>query len=119
PQEGEAFNYNAVPDRFYYEVEGIGTLEPNEIVQGGIRVIQQKLAGLIHLVSGKGGDGMDTDFGGPKSPEMDGPNPWQDGGYTTPYGNGGSGAQSSWGGAATTPYATTTPYGSSGQSGWS
>ncbi|SPO03451.1 probable DNA-directed RNA polymerase II chain RPB3 [Cephalotrichum gorgonifer] len=118
PQEGEVFDYHAVADRFYFEVEGVGTLEPDEIIQGGIRVIQQKLASMIHLISGRGGDAMDTDMGGPKSPDMDGPNPWQDNGYTTPYGNGGN--QSTWGGgASTTPYATTTPYGSSGQSGWS
>jgi DNA-directed RNA polymerase II subunit RPB3 len=120
PQEGEAFDYTAVPTKFYFEVEGVGTLEPNEIIQGGIRVLQNKLAELIHAVSGKEGDGDGDggDFSGPRSPDgnMDGGNPWQDNGYTTPFGN--TGNQSTWGASATTPYATTTPYGQSGQSGW-
>jgi len=117
-QEGEQYDYTAVPGKFYFEVEGIGTLEPNEIIQGGIRVLQNKLAELIHSVSGKeSGDGGD-DFGGPRSPDanMGGGDPWQDNGFTTPFGN--TGNQSTWGASATTPYNTTTPYGQSGQSGW-
>ncbi|KAK4242111.1 DNA-directed RNA polymerase [Achaetomium macrosporum] len=116
PQEGEPFDYDAVPNRFYFNVESAGSLPPDVIVSEGIKVIQQKLAGLIHELSeGDGGDGMNGDYGGPRSPEYatgaDG-----FGGYTTPFGNGGN--QSSWGGAGgTTPYGTT-PYGA-GQSTWS
>ncbi|CAI4217706.1 unnamed protein product [Parascedosporium putredinis] len=117
---GGTLDYNAVPDRFYFEVEGVGVLDPDEIVQGGITVIQQKIAELIHVITGRDPENAaENEYGGPRSPDMamDG-NPWQDTGYaTTPYGDGGN--QSTWGGAATTPYATTTPYGNSGQSGWS
>jgi DNA-directed RNA polymerase II subunit RPB3 len=119
PQDGETFDYDGVPDRFYFEVEGVGNLEPNEIIQGGIKVLQNKLAQLLHSMSGKDPDEeMNGAFAGPRSPDMnmDTTNPWPEQGFTTPYGNGGS--QSAWGGNATTPY-TTTPYGQSGQSGWS
>lgn len=117
PQEGEPFDYDAVPGRFYFNVESAGNIPPDTIVGEGIKVLQQKLAGLIHeLTEGEGGgDGMNGDYAGPRSPEY---NTGADGfgGYTTPFGNGGN--QSSWGGAGgTTPYGTT-PYGA-GQSSWS
>ncbi|KAF3799624.1 DNA-directed RNA polymerase II subunit RPB3 [Colletotrichum gloeosporioides] len=118
PQEGEAFDYDAVPEKFYFEVEGVGSLEPDQIIQEGIKIIQEKMALLLHMLTGEADDDGMGDFDGPRSPnlDMDGGNPWgQDQGYTTPF-NGG--AQGSWGGSATTPYATTTPYGASGQSGW-
>lgn len=118
PQDGEPFDYDAVPSKFYFEVEGVGSLEPDQIIQEGIKIIQEKMALLLHMLTGEAEDDGMGDFDGPRSPnlDMDGGNPWgQDPGYTTPYNNG---AQSSWGGNATTPYTTTTPYGGSGQSGW-
>ena len=124
PQEGEPFDYDAEPNRFYFDVETVGGLKPDEIIHEGIKVIRTKLAELIHnlLKSDENGDGRDDGFGqGPRSPNMDvdAPAAWQDNGSYTPYGNGGGGGggQSAWGGQATTPY-TQTPYGQSGQSGW-
>jgi len=117
PQEGEPFDYDAVPERFYFDVESTGMLEPDQIVQNGIKVLQEKLASLIHgLNAGDEGDAMNGDYN-PRSPEYTGggDNQWGDG-FTTPYGNGGN--QSSWGGGGTTPYGTTTPYGNPGQGGW-
>lgn len=120
PQEGEPFDYDAEPSRFYVRVETAGGLPPDSIVQEGVKVLQQKLAGLIHELNEGEGDagGAGANYNGPQSPEYSGGAGWQDQGYTTPYGNGGN--QSSWGGAAggTTPYGTT-PYGNPGQSGWS
>ncbi|KAL2117242.1 hypothetical protein VTJ04DRAFT_9410 [Mycothermus thermophilus] len=108
PQEGEPFDYDAVPNRFYFNVETAGPLPPDVIISEGIKVLQQKLAGLIHELADEGSGAN----GGPRSPEygagaaMDGFN----GGYTTPFGNA-AGNQSAWGGAGgTTPYGTT-PYG--------
>lgn len=96
----------------------MGNLEPDQIIQEGIKVMQSKLALMLHTLTGETDRGdMNGDFDGPRSPDMgmaDGG--WQDQGYTTPYGNAGN--QSAWGGAATTPYNMTTPYGTSGQSGW-
>ncbi|KAF2741059.1 DNA-directed RNA polymerase subunit D [Polyplosphaeria fusca] len=106
-QEGEPFDFNAVPERFFYDVETVGGLEPDAIVMGGISVLQRKLAEIISVVSG-GGDGDNT-FDGAQSPQMNGGYGGQDNGYTTPFGN-----NSAWGGGAnaggTTPFGAT-PYG--------
>jgi DNA-directed RNA polymerase II subunit RPB3 len=101
-----------VPERFYFEVESIGNLEPDAIVQQGIKVLQQKLAAVIQDIA----DGGDTNgYDAPRSPDVNG-QPWQDPGYTTPYGNGNA---SAWGGVgAATPYGAT-PYGQNGTNGWS
>src|SRR6195952_3145320 len=94
-QEGEPFNYDAVPERFYFEVEGIGNLEPDAIIQSGIKVLQQKLASVIKDMTDGGEDANEgangsggIGYGGPRSPDV-GLNGggWQaDQGYTTPYG---------------------------------
>jgi DNA-directed RNA polymerase II subunit RPB3 len=107
-----------VPNRFYFEVESVGNLEPDQIIQEGIKVVQRKLYEIFRNLEGKEGDDEDKgdDFGGVRSPNMDMNGAgWQDQGYTTPYGGGN---QSAWGGNMQTPYNATTPYGSSGQSGW-
>jgi DNA-directed RNA polymerase II subunit RPB3 len=109
-----------VPNRFYYRVETAGALSPDAVIAEGVKVIQQKLAGLIHGLTEEGddkdGNGPGGNANGLQSPEYSGGDGWQDQGYTTPYGN--TGNQSAWGGAGgTTPYGTT-PYGNPGQSGW-
>lgn len=121
PQEGEPFDYDAVPERFYFEVESVGNLEPDVIIQQGIKVLQQKLAAVIKDLTESGdpangvnGHGYDA----PRSPEDVGmAGAWgQDQGYTTPFGNGNGTQepQQPWGGGAT-PYGAT-PYGQ--QNGW-
>ena len=116
-QQDEPFDYNAQPNKFYFDVEAIGSLEPDAVIQQGIKVLQQKLAAVIQDLSGADGgggdingfgDGVDGDAmqtGGAGYGGMDQ-------GFTTPYVNGGG--QSAWAGGAT-PYGAT-PY---GQSGWS
>jgi len=120
PQEGEPFDYDAVPSRFYFEVESVGNLESDTVIQQGIKVLQQKLATVIQDLTE--GDGMangivDVDNFGPRSPEngLNGGG-WEDQGYTTPYGNGGQG--STWVQGAATPYGAT-PYGQPAANGWS
>lgn len=101
-------------------------MEPDAIVQNGIKVLQQKLAALIHELNandGFGGDNGNAEYNGPQSPDYNGlgsagagagaPDSWQDQGYTTPYATGNN--QPSWGNGGTTPYGTT-PYGNGG--GW-
>jgi len=114
PAEGEPFDYDALPSRFYFEVESAGNIEPDAIIHEGIKELQRKLAGLIRHLGEN--DDMNGDYDGPKSPDatMDGGAPWQDQGYTTPYA--GAGSASAWGGGATA-YGTT-PYGNSGSAGW-
>ncbi|KFG82909.1 RNA polymerase II subunit 3 [Metarhizium anisopliae] len=128
PQDGEPFNYDAVPDRFYFEVETSGSMEPDQIVQGGIRALQQKIGALLKGLDPKKYGGEEpAEFDGPRSPDMNmdgGTTPWQDGGYTTPYGGNMSaygGGNTTYGGGNNTAYGGgagaygTTPY---GQSSW-
>ncbi|KAF2200519.1 DNA-directed RNA polymerase subunit D [Delitschia confertaspora ATCC 74209] len=111
PQEGEAFDYDAAPTRFFFDVETVGGMEPDTIVQQGIRVLQQKLANVIQELQG----GEDIDMGGfgGQSPQMNG------GGYGDPTAGSFSaygGNASVWGGGAT-PYGAT-PYGQQPPSNW-
>lgn len=122
PQEGEPFDYDAVPERFYFEVESAGNLEPDAIIQQGIKVLQQKLAAVIRDLTDSDGQMNGINGGGfdaPRSPDMgiNGQNGWQpDQGYTTPFGNNG-GSAGTWGNGAATPYGAT-PYGQNGANGW-
>ncbi|KAJ2893584.1 RNA polymerase ii subunit 3 [Zalerion maritima] len=114
PQEGESFNYDGAPSRFYFELESAGNMDPDAIVHEGIKVLQSKFASLLLGLE----DEKNVDGGKSPGMDVDSADPWgnNQGGFTTPYGNGGN--QSAWGGGnATTPYNSTTPYGSSGQSG--
>ncbi|KAI1388889.1 insert subdomain of RNA polymerase alpha subunit [Hypoxylon trugodes] len=114
PAEGEPFDYDAEPNRFYFEVEGIGNIQSDTIILEGVKELQRKLAGLIHGLGES--EGMNGDYGGGRSPDpIDGGAGYLDGGYSTPYGN--TGGASTWGGGATA-YGTT-PYGNSGSNGWS
>lgn len=117
PQEGEPFNYDAVPDRFYFEVETAGGMEPDQIVQGGIRVLQTKIGALLKSLDPKkyGGD-EPVDFTGPRSPDLNmdgGTTPWQDGGFTTPY----TGGATSYGNSNNAAYTGGTNPGYGGGSG--
>ncbi|MCJ1459795.1 45 kDa subunit of RNA polymerase II [Mycoblastus sanguinarius] len=116
PQDGEPFNYNAIPTQFFFELESIGNLEPDAVVQQGIKVMQQKLAAVLQELAGddtRNGDAGGDGFGGQEPDGMQAGGEYGiDPGYTTPYlANGGQ--TSAWGGAAT-PYGAT-PY---GQNGW-
>ncbi|EOA90994.1 RNA polymerase II subunit 3 [Exserohilum turcicum] len=111
PNPDEPFNYNAVPTRFFYDVETVGGIEPDQIVTKGISRLQIKLAEVLKELSGGVGD--PEDFGGAQSPMLNGGGYGDAGGYTPVGGPGGYGGASSWGGAAqggTTPYGAT-PYG--------
>jgi len=81
-----AFDPDAVPSAFFYDIESVGTLEPDDIVRLGIRVIQEKLAEIIKVLGG-GPAGMDGMNGG-ESPSGYEP-AHGDGGYTS-YGHGGA-----------------------------
>lgn len=51
------FDYDAVPSTFYFDVESVGNLEPDTIVQQGINVLQRKLAEVINALTGGAGGG--------------------------------------------------------------
>ena len=96
------------PERFYFDVETVGGLEPDQVIQQGIKVLQQKLATVLNDLQGEGGGG---DGGGLRSPD---PGDMRGGG--TAYGGAGTtyGQGTSYGGA-TGPYGGT-QYGAMGQS---
>ena len=110
PQDDVPFDFNAVPSQFYFSIESVGNLEPDSVVQQGIKVLQQKLAAVLQELTGEDAnrgalDGVDGFEDGARSPDGA-----PDAGFTTPYN---AGATSAWGGGAT-PYGAT-PY---GQGGW-
>ncbi|KAG6917311.1 hypothetical protein DXG01_002969 [Tephrocybe rancida] len=47
PRDNEAFDFNAQPRQFYFEVETDGSLGPQEVVMKGLAELQTKLANLI------------------------------------------------------------------------
>jgi DNA-directed RNA polymerase II subunit RPB3 len=111
---------------FYFDVESAGVMEPDLIVQQGIKVLQQKLASVVQELTGENDEVDQSTNYDPSTPGVGSQGDvLMDGGYTTPYGvgagmggvggsGGGSGGASAWGGG-TTPYGAT-PYG--GASGW-
>ncbi|KAK9474243.1 DNA-directed RNA polymerase [Dipodascopsis tothii] len=58
PKENEPFDYNAVPERFYMNVEAIGSLPPNDVVLQGVRVLQEKLAMIVQSLDEEEGTAM-------------------------------------------------------------
>ncbi|KAK9477376.1 DNA-directed RNA polymerase [Lipomyces japonicus] len=59
PKENEPFDYNAQPENFYFDVEAVGSLPPNDIVTQGIKVLQEKLALILNSLKE---DDMDVDM---------------------------------------------------------
>lgn len=123
-----AFDPDATPGAFFYDVEGVGTLEPDQIVQEGIKVLQNKLAAVIQGLDEKpkrpngdlGGDGRSPPYGGgfggqdPSTSAAFGGDQTAYGGFggaNTAYGGLGGG-----GGGGATSYGT--PYGAPGQTGY-
>ncbi len=89
--EGEAaanaagsFNPDATPSAFFFDVEGVGTLDPDEIVRGGIDVLQHKLAEILTVL-----DPSNAPNGVQEAAEQDPYEPDDRGAYTS-YGRGGS-----------------------------
>ena len=118
PPLDNSFDIHAQPSAFYYDVESVGSLDPDTIIQQGIKALQQKLAAVIQDLtedSSNGDAATRNEEYEPRSPGMADSTFQGDGhgygGFNTPYQGGGA---SAWGGG-TTPYGTT-PYG--GGSGW-
>ncbi|KAJ5303305.1 RNA polymerase II subunit 3 [Penicillium atrosanguineum] len=103
------FDYDAEPNIFYIDVESIGNLEPDVIIQQGINILMKKLATTISELSGESAHGHeDAEMLGAGDPDAYEPPEGIDGNLTS-YGNGGA---NSWGASAQTPYGAT-PYGQS------
>ncbi|KAJ7084406.1 DNA-directed RNA polymerase II, subunit 3 [Mycena belliarum] len=47
PRDDEVFDFNAKPNKFYFEVETDGSLGPQEVVMQGLAELQSKLAKIV------------------------------------------------------------------------
>lgn len=64
-QADASINPDAQPSAFFYNIEGVGVLEPDDIVEGGVRGLQMKLTEILHGLNpqqdGAGMNGADGD----------------------------------------------------------
>ncbi|KAF6760273.1 DNA-directed RNA polymerase II, subunit 3 [Ephemerocybe angulata] len=120
PRDDEPFDFNAKPNKFYFNVETDGSLGPQEVVMKGLTELQTKLANLI---LGLGNPDADMNGGGGGGPGWgDAPTPagpsggW--GGASSPRGASGGAAStvgaSSWGGSTSAWSGSGTSPGTSG-----
>jgi DNA-directed RNA polymerase II subunit RPB3 len=120
--EDKPFDFDAVPENFYMNIETVGGMDAETCFQQGIRVLQQKVAAIIGELSPNGApaNGAPEEEYAPNSPSAAGQGMAGAGAYT-PYGGAGAGGASAWGGTTpyggTTQYGATTPYGQ-GNGGW-
>ncbi|KAI0000575.1 DNA-directed RNA polymerase [Russula vinacea] len=102
PLDDEPFDYNAKPQKFYFEVETDGSLGPQEVLMKGLTELQTKLA---NLVLGLKSDPPELDAlagdSGTQLPPANGTLPAQAAPRATGWGQEASPA--GWGGAAGTP----------------
>ncbi|KAJ3815903.1 DNA-directed RNA polymerase II, subunit 3 [Lentinula lateritia] len=94
PREDEPFDFNAKPNKFYFDVETDGSLGAQEVVMKGIAELQKKLASLVLALRRvrNGENEMDMPSGGDQT-FVDQPA----GGSGGERGWGSSGARSGWG----------------------
>ncbi|KZT26734.1 RBP11-like subunits of RNA polymerase [Neolentinus lepideus HHB14362 ss-1] len=78
PRDDEPFDFNAKPQRFYFEVETDGSLGPQEVVMKGLQELQRKLAILIHNLKAEQEPELNGALSGGGDPGMDqsGPQIW-------------------------------------------
>lgn len=102
-EQGEKFDYNAEPEQFYVNLEGVGVMPPDQILHAGIQELQAKLALVITELSkttetGHEINGHDGGMTPPDAPPMDG--------METAYGaRSAYGQQTVYGGGTTPAYA--------------
>lgn len=116
PRDDEPFDFNAKPNKFYFEVETDGSLGPQEVVMKGLAELQTKLANLIlGLKTQPEVDLLTTDAQTNSHPAEVG---WAGTGGGGSWANAG-GSGGGWGGAATSPArgAATSTWGGSSPNG--
>ncbi|GMM35010.1 DNA-directed RNA polymerase II core subunit [Saccharomycopsis crataegensis] len=68
PNPDEKFDYTAKPNNFYFDVETVGTINPNEVILRGIRELRNKVAGVIYsldeIVARNANEGNAENIGG-------------------------------------------------------
>ena len=104
----------AQPNDFYFDVESVGTLGPNTIVDESIKALKLKLASVVSELTGATDGDRDYESRDPVMNGANGANEMtMDHGFTTPgYGGGAS----AWGGGvgSSTPFPGATPFGAAG-----
>lgn len=63
PQPGDAFDFNAKPNRFYIDVETDGSLGPQEVVMRGLNELSTKLANVVLWLKHQGQPPEDSEGG--------------------------------------------------------
>jgi DNA-directed RNA polymerase II subunit RPB3 len=122
-----AFDPDATPGAFFFDVEGVGTLEPDQIVQEGIKVLQNKLALVIQGLGGgaedqqQQGQGQQQQVNGDAGAGRRTPFAQDQGVYDgnqTSYGGYPAGGNTAYGGIGGGATSYGTPYGAPGQNGY-
>ncbi|CEH17806.1 RNA polymerase II, subunit POLR2C/RPB3 [Ceraceosorus bombacis] len=55
----ESFDFRAKPGRFYFDVETVGSMSPEEVVETALNILELRTAQIIQeLTTGEGGQGM-------------------------------------------------------------
>ncbi|KAI5123927.1 hypothetical protein M0805_006344 [Coniferiporia weirii] len=103
-REDERFDFNAKPEKFYFEVETVGSLTPQEVVMKGLQELQTKLANLILALKPDAEQLEGADAGLPMTQVNGHIAPSAGGTWAQAHNWGGGGASprggSSWGGAS-------------------
>lgn len=86
PQDGDPFDYDAEPRDFYLALEGVGTMAPDAIFHAGVKVLQQKLAGVIQELGASADPGQPNGFDGAAGAGLHSPG-YVNGGGASQYGN--------------------------------
>ncbi|KAL0576655.1 hypothetical protein V5O48_005315 [Marasmius crinis-equi] len=128
PRDDEVFDFNAKPNKFYFDVETDGSLGPQEVVMKGLAELQKKLANLILGLKSQpevdmlaNTDQPQPDTGAPAAAASGwgagggGGGGWGDGGSTSAWGGG---ASPSRGGGGTSAWGASSSPGSGGASAW-
>ena len=106
-----SFDPDAVPSAFFFDVESVGTLKPDDIVMKGINILKDKLAQVFQVFEGAVDEANGVNGAPPSPPQVYEPG-MEGGGYTS-YGGAGGGVTSYGGAGGQTPYGAT-PYGQNG-----
>lgn len=73
PDPAEPFDYNAVPSTFYFNAESVGSLPVRSVVEQGLDLLVEHLAGVILAVEKEtGADDDENEGGGLIEPNMNG-----------------------------------------------
>ncbi|KLO06440.1 RBP11-like subunits of RNA polymerase [Schizopora paradoxa] len=108
--DDEAFDFNAKPEKFYFNVETVGSVSPEEVIMKGLQELQTKLANLMLSLK------PDTDAALAANDELPGA---EMNGHVAPMRNAGGGNEwsqpnGSWGAGAASPRANASGWGGGG-----